>query len=268
MHFDHVARRAGGLRDDRRLAPREQIEQRRLAGIGRPDDRDGQAVAQPLAAAVFQVGRDLGLQPGDGNANLVGKPIRQILVGKVDGGLEVGERPQTLGTPVLVEPVQGPVHLLQCLPSLRRRLGRHQIGDALGLGEIELSVLERAARELARLGHATESEMGERIQRRPHDGAAAMEMQLGHRLSGLGVRRGEPGDQRLVEDLAGRRIAKGAQDHPPGFRQGPARELLHRLACPRAAQPDDRERARMGPRGRGRAQRIDRRVRHVRLGAG
>ena len=48
--LDHVARRAGDRRGDRRLAPRELVQQARLAGVRRPDDRDRDAVAQPLAA--------------------------------------------------------------------------------------------------------------------------------------------------------------------------------------------------------------------------
>ena len=48
--LDHVARRAGDRRGDRRLAPRELVQQARFAGVRRPDDRHRDAVAQPLAA--------------------------------------------------------------------------------------------------------------------------------------------------------------------------------------------------------------------------
>ena len=141
MDLDHVARRAGGLRHDRRLAPGEEIEQRGFAGIGRADDRDGQPVAQTLAAAILEMDLDLPLQARDGQTHLVGQSLRQILVRKVDGRLEMGQRPQTLAAPVLVESVQAALHLQQRLPPLRRRLGRHQIGDALGPGEVELGPL-------------------------------------------------------------------------------------------------------------------------------
>ena len=51
-HLDHVAGRAGDRRGDRRFAPRQPVQQARFAGIRRADDRDRDAVAQPLAAAV------------------------------------------------------------------------------------------------------------------------------------------------------------------------------------------------------------------------
>ena len=49
MHLDHVARGAGGGRHDRGLAPRDAIEQRRLAGIGGAGDHHPKPVAQPFA---------------------------------------------------------------------------------------------------------------------------------------------------------------------------------------------------------------------------
>ena len=48
LHLDDVARGAGMRRDDRGLAPREVIQQRRLAGIRRTGDRDHQPFAQPF----------------------------------------------------------------------------------------------------------------------------------------------------------------------------------------------------------------------------
>ena len=47
-----------------------------------------------------------------------------------------------------------PLQLPQRLAALAIRVGVNEIVEALGLGEIELAVLERAARELARLGRA------------------------------------------------------------------------------------------------------------------
>ena len=107
--------------------------------------------------------------------DLVGDAGRQVLVGKVDGGLEMGQRPQAQRAPVLVEPVQRAIHLLQRLAALLVGLGGDQVGDGLGLGEVELAVLEGAARELAGLGHAAEAELGDRVERAADDGAAAMQ---------------------------------------------------------------------------------------------
>ena len=60
-HLDDVARRAGFLRDDGGLAPREGIQQARLAGIGRPGKHDAKSIAQDFAAvAVVEVRGDGG----------------------------------------------------------------------------------------------------------------------------------------------------------------------------------------------------------------
>src|SRR3954465_8569013 len=50
MHLAHVARRPCVGRHDRGLAPRQAIEQARLAGVRRARDRNREPLAQPLAA--------------------------------------------------------------------------------------------------------------------------------------------------------------------------------------------------------------------------
>ncbi len=92
-----------------------------LPALGGPMIAIDSPSRRPLAAAILQVSRDLGAQPGNGDAYLVGQALRQILVGEVDGRLEMGERAQTLAAPVLVEAVQRAFHLLQRLPPLRPR---------------------------------------------------------------------------------------------------------------------------------------------------
>ena len=89
MDFDDITRRAGGFRHDGSVAARQQVEQRGLARVGRADDGDVQAVAQPLAAPIVEMGRDLGLQARDAGMDIVGDAGRQVLVGKVDGGFEM-----------------------------------------------------------------------------------------------------------------------------------------------------------------------------------
>src|SRR5262245_22999416 len=49
MHLEHIPRGSGKRRDDRRLAPRQTIEQCRFARVRRPRDGNAQALAQPLA---------------------------------------------------------------------------------------------------------------------------------------------------------------------------------------------------------------------------
>ena len=43
--LDRVARRACDLRDERAILAEQRVEQRRLPGVGRPNDRDGDALA-------------------------------------------------------------------------------------------------------------------------------------------------------------------------------------------------------------------------------
>ena len=141
--------------------------------------------------------------------HLVGDAGRQVLVGEIDRRLEMGQRAQAQGAPILVEAMQRAIHLLQRQPALLVGLGRDQVGDGLGLGEVELAVLEGAARELAGLGQAAETQLADRLQGALDHGAPAMQVQLGHGLAGLGVGRLEPHDQPAIDRLAAFRIEDG-----------------------------------------------------------
>ena len=99
-------------------ALRQQIEQRGLAGIGWADDGDVQAVAQALAAPVPEVRRNLVAKLGDFPRHFSVHAGRQVLVGEVDRGLEVRQRPKPHRAPVLVEAMQRALHLLQRQPAL------------------------------------------------------------------------------------------------------------------------------------------------------
>ena len=169
------------------------------------------------------------------------------------------ERGKAQGAPILVEPVQRTVHLLQRQTPLLLGFGRDQIGDALGLGEVELAVLEGAARELAGLGQPAEAEPPDRLQRGTDDGAASVQVQLGHHFAGLGIGRLEPHRQAAVDRLAAQRIVERAHDHAARLRQrGIARRMAalegarlgkkdQHLGCPGPAQANDREGAGMRP---------------------
>ena len=92
MHFDHVPGGAGGLRHDGGVAPRQQVQQARLAGIGRPDDGDQKARAKPFAVSVvLKVGGDFTDQLVDLFGRRRFDTAGQVLVGKIDAGFNVGE---------------------------------------------------------------------------------------------------------------------------------------------------------------------------------
>ncbi len=151
--FDNVAGRAGDRRGDRRLAPGDAVQEARLAGVRRPEDRDRNAVAQSLAApAVGEMTLDLGEERG-GLAGNTGLDLgRQVFVGEVDYGFEMGERAGQAPAPDAVEGAEFAVELAQGLMALRLGFGGDKIGDRLGLGQVELAVEEGASGEFAGLG--------------------------------------------------------------------------------------------------------------------
>ena len=75
-------------------------------------------------------------------------------IGKIDAGLDQRRRLDDALAPVACAIAEQALQLPQRLAALAIRVGVNEIVEALGLGEIELAVLERAARELARLSRA------------------------------------------------------------------------------------------------------------------
>ena len=130
------------------------------------------------------------------------------------------------------------------------RLRRHQVGEAFDRGQIELAVLEGAAGEFAGLGRAQALDRAERGQRRRDHRAAAVQLQLGHVLAGLALRRRKPQRQRLVDDLfafAGSRTRPSAAWRGAGilpvsaFSAAPARgPEMRTTAIAAGARPEER----------------------------
>ena len=74
--------------------------------------------------------------------------------GKSIAGLEVGEDAGQTIAPSTINLTQLAAELPHCLATLCLGLGRGEIGDRLGLQQIELAVEEGAAGEFAGLGEA------------------------------------------------------------------------------------------------------------------
>jgi hypothetical protein len=94
-------------------------------------------------------------------------------------------------------------------PPTRRglRAGFDQIGHGLGLREVELVVEERAARELARLGHAQADVLAgleAARQQHLHHHRSAMALQLQHFLAGVRIRCREVEREAMIDDIATR----------------------------------------------------------------
>src|SRR6516165_9387975 len=111
---------------------------------------------------------------------LGGNPIldrrRQILVGEVDDGFEMGEEMGQAPTPVTVEGSQFAVELAQSLPPLGLGLGSDEVGDRFRLRQIQLAVEKSAAGELSWL-REPQTKAPERFYNRGQDGPAAVQMQ-------------------------------------------------------------------------------------------
>ena len=233
MDLDDIAGRPRLLRHDCRVAPRERIQQRRLADVGRSGDDDAEAVAEPFASPVGEMMRDGGEQLGDSSVGLhrsVGGDIG--LVGEVEAGLGERLRLHQLLAPQLVERPRPAFGLRDGLARLRLGLGGDEIGKALDLGEIDAPVLEGAPRELAGLGQPHASERGERIDDAPDHGAAAVNVQLGDVLSGEARRPRQPERKPAIEHLAGSRALDLAQARLARRRRRTAK-LAERIARPR-----------------------------------
>jgi len=126
----------------------------------------------------------------------------QVLVRKIDRRFEMSENPGQAITPAVVEAAKLAVQLTTRLTPLCFGLGLDEIGDRLGLQQIELAVVKRAAGELAGFGEA-QTESAEHAHDRGKYGAAAMQMKLGDILTGSAVRSREPQHQPIVELLSG-----------------------------------------------------------------
>ena len=171
MHLDDVARGARLLRHDGHVALGERIQQRRLAGIGRSGDDDAEAVAQALAAR----GRRDGARSRRASFATMASALTATSVATSPSSAKSSPastsacaREQLRRASPRRACRSDAFRLRQRLTPLRLGLGIDEIGEALDLGEIELAVLEGAARELAGLGepHAGERRAAHRSRAR------------------------------------------------------------------------------------------------------
>src|SRR6187551_1330260 len=79
--------------------------------------------------------------------------LRYLLVREIDRGFDPRRRTDQLPTPFFVKLAEASPELADRLPALSLRFGIDQIRDRFSLGQVQLAVLDRPAREFARLGH-------------------------------------------------------------------------------------------------------------------
>ncbi len=121
--------------------------------------------------------------------------------------------------------------LTQRLAALPIGIGVDQVVEAFGFGEIELAVLERPARELARLRRAYIFKTRERREERCEHRAPTVDVKFSDILPGRAGRRRKPEHDGIIDRLFGgiahqrarrpprrRHLARKRGEHGPGLR--------------------------------------------------
>jgi hypothetical protein len=144
------------------------------------------------------------------------------------------------------------IKLTQRLAALCFGFGGGEVGDRLGLREVELAVEKRAPRKFAGLGKP-QPEASQRRDQRRDDRAAGVDLKFGDVFAGGAARRGEPQYDRVIDRLAATGVAEPCIPCTAWGRQA-AGQRAERLARQRAAYPDDRDSSapRRGRRGENR----------------
>ena len=255
-HLDDVARRAGDRRGDRGLPPCDAVEQARLAGIGRTDDRHRDAVAQPLAAAAIgEMAADLAGESAGLRQATPLRSRRQVFLGKIDRRFEMSEtRSQPRATnrdrcrPIRLRAGARPG---AAAPRSRPRRDRRPPRPA-----VRSSLPFTKARRVNSPGSASRSPSRARAsdQRSEHS-AAAMHLQLGDVLAGEAARRREPqrrAPSSIASPLSGSRSRHGAPcaaAADPGKRLNAAPAAVRQIAIPQSprARPQRRGQRSVSP---------------------
>ena len=201
MHLDHVARGAGMRRDDRDVAARELVDQRRLADVGRTGNRNNKSIAQAFALALRSKDFfDLAQQRPDLRQRRRDQFGRDIaLVGKIDAGFDQRGSLDDPRAPIARSVAEHALQLTQRLAALPVGVGMDQIVEAFGFGEIELAVFESAAGKFARLGRPHIFKSRQRREQRSEHRASAMNMKLGDVFAGRAGRSRKPQHHRVID---------------------------------------------------------------------
>ena len=171
--------------------------------------------------------------------------------GKVDGRFEMRQHAQQPGRPAAIDRAEAAVELAQGLSALRLGLGGDEIGDGLGLREVEPAVEKGAAGDL--LGSASRNPIRPNTAitaRRGRRRGSPWTWNSGDILAGGAVRRWKPQRQAVVDVLAGLGVREPRMPRLARPRQASGKRT-QRLPGPRPAQPDDRDRRSPRRGGRG-----------------
>ena len=241
----------GIRRYDRRLPPRQPVQQRRFTSIRRPGDGDDQPLPQALSSAIRERFTNLTAQLLRSIKRRANQIFRHIsLVGKVDTRLNQRQSLDNLPPPSLRPVADQALELTERVTALRWRFRRDQVRQTLHLREVKPAILERPARELPRFGQPAVVDRAQSIQHGSDHRVTAMQLQLCHILTGLAAGTRKPKCNRLVDHLAASRLAHTRKRRLPWLRHTPD-QPLKRDGCLRAAHPDHSDCSRRPARGEG-----------------
>ena len=243
----HVARRTRDVGHDRGVGAGKAVEQARLPDVRCARDHQLDAVAQHRAAMGAGQGRsDRVAQRRETRRRLGGSEEIELFIRKIDRRLD--ERTQ------LDEPVTVALHDSRELARERpagashRRRGRtvDEVGDRLGLRQIDAIVEKGAQRELAGPGR-TGAELADALQHHARDDDPAVAVELQDVLAGERARRLEPQCETVV-DHRPRPIPEPGAGRDPWSRH-PAEHAVRNCGDQRPRDAHDRDPA---PSGRSR----------------
>ena len=237
LHLDDVARGAGMRRDDRDLAPRQLIHQRRLADVRGTRDRNHQPLAQPLTSPLC---RKHFLDLTEQHFDFCQRRRQQFsghvtFVGEIDPGFDQRRGLDDLRAPVAGSVAEQTFQLTQRLAALPIGVGVNQIVEAFRLGEIKLAVLERAPGEFARLRSTYIRETRERREQCREHRAPAMDVKFRDVLAGRARGCRKPQHHGIVDRLPLRIPQQRPRRHPR--HRNPARERGQRRPGLRPGYP-------------------------------
>ena len=130
----------------------------------------------------------------------------------------MGKYIDQLGPPAFKPISQPAAQLRQRLSPLGIRARVNQVGNRLGLGQVNLAGEKRALRKLARFGQPQTRQCRECASDGLYRGPAAMNMQFHHVFTGKAGRAGKPDRQPVIQRAAIQRIHHTAPYGPPRFR--------------------------------------------------
>ena len=218
-NLQHVAGRARLIRYDRHVAPRQRVHEARFADVRGAGEHDAEALAHDLAAAaVVEVGADfLGKTRGRFESARGGGAFNVGFVREVDRGFQQRARLDQADPPAFVE--------LASAPEACRSACRRWASVSASMRSASPSAVVRSSLPLSKARRANSPAVGgtasgyrcQRLERRRENRTPAVDMKLADVLAGLGLGAGEPQHQRVIELLAGRRVAELAQRREARF---------------------------------------------------